>query len=173
MDAMLSSISSLKRAGAVATLLAGLGLVACGPGPKAPPEGAILPFEEVLSIQNAMTGIETPTHTLILDPEAWAAAWAAIFANYAPGQKPSLPPIDFQSRVIVLAAAGFRGATGFSFTIKEVRFREGLLPVLVLEEWPPWCGSLPAPSAPVHVVSIPRASTTAEFTVTTKAPSCT
>jgi hypothetical protein len=126
-------------------------------------------MQEVLSIQNAMTGIETPTRTLITNPETWATAWANIFANYAPSQRPPLPAIDFDARVVVLAAAGLRGAQGFFFTIEEVRRHEGTLQVLVIERWPS-CGTLPALSAPVHAVSVPRVATTAEFILTTQGP---
>jgi hypothetical protein len=131
--------------------------------------GNALPLQEVLSIQNAMTGIETPTRTLIATPETWATTWAKIFASYAPTQRPPLPAIDFTSRVVVLAAAGVRGAQGFFFTIEEVRSLDGTLQVIVLERWPS-CGTLPALSAPVHAVSVPRVATTAEFTLTKQGP---
>lgn len=116
-----------------------------------------------------MTGIENPTRTLITNAETWATTWASIFANYAPAQRPPLPTIDFDSRIIVLAAAGLRGAQGFFFTIDEVRADGGTLEVLVRERWPS-CATLPALSAPVDVVSVPRAATTAGFTVIKEGP---
>ena len=77
--------------------------------------------------------------------------------------------IDFDSNVLVLAAAGLRGAQGFVFTIEEVRERRDILEVRVLERWE-LCGTLPAASAPVHVVSVPRIATTARFSVVSEGP---
>lgn len=149
----------------LATIVCALGS-ACTNDPARPSN--VLPIQEVLSI-STMSGIETPEYTVVLTPEAWASAWAAIFAPYAPAQKPPLPMIDFDSRIIVLAAAGLRGAQGFSFTIDEVRAENGTLQVLVLERWP-FCGSLPALSAPVSVVSVPRVATTATFALIKQGP---
>jgi len=143
---------------------------ACSREPAGPTP--VLPLERVVSIQNAMTGIETPTRTLITDPATWAAAWADIFANYAPAQRPPLPAIDFASKIVVLAAAGLRGAQGFFFTIDAVRLAGSSLQVVVREQWPT-CGTLPALSAPVDVVTVPRVATTATFTVIKdRPPSC-
>jgi len=118
-----------------------------------------------------MTGIQTPTYMLIVDPEAWARTWAAIHAPYAPGQTPPVPDIDFASRILVLAAAGWRGAQGFFFGIEEIRVDHGVLHVFVAERYP-LCATLPALSAPVHVVSVPRVATRADFTLITETATC-
>jgi hypothetical protein len=133
--------------------------------------GAAVAFDEVVSIQNALTGLETPTYALIDDAGAWAATWSAIYSHHAPSQVPPLPAVDFAADVVLLAGAGLRGAQGFSYTIEHVRADAGTLRVYVLEHYP-HCGTLPAMSAPVHAVRVPRGATTAEFTLTVRQPTC-
>lgn len=117
------------------------------------------------------SGMETPAGLLLGDNEEWAAAWAGIFAHYAPSQVPALPAVDFDSEMVVIAAAGWRGAQGFDFAIEAVRIDGDVLRVYVLEHWPS-CASLPAPSAPVHVVRIPRVAATPDFTLVLRHPEC-
>jgi hypothetical protein len=162
-------VNTIVRCSSASLALACALVAACNAEPQLGPAEP-LPFEEVLSTP-AMTGIQTPTYRLIMDPDSWDSTWAAIHSNYAPGQVPSVPVIDFGSKILVLAAAGWRGAQGFFFRIEEVRASQGVLHVTVAERYP-FCGTLPATSAPVHVVSIPRVGTTAEFTLITQRPVC-
>lgn len=150
-------------------VLASALVAACSADPQLGPAQSV-PFEEVFS-RVAPTGIQTPAYKLIMDEGAWESTWAAIHSNYAPGQVPHVPVIDFDSKILVFAALGWRGAQGFFFRIEEVRASRGVLHVTVAERYP-FCGTLPAESAPVHVVSIPRVAMRAEFTLITQSPVC-
>jgi hypothetical protein len=146
--------------------VAGLGPVAVAAVGLA---GEPMAVHEVLATVDS--GMETPAGLLLGDTEAWAAVWEGIFAHYESSQVPALPAIDFDAEMVVIAAAGWRGAQGFDFTIEAVHVDGDVLRVYVLEHWPS-CASLPAPSAPVHVVRIPRVAATPEFTVVLRHPEC-
>jgi hypothetical protein len=126
--------------------------------------GDSVAIQQVLSLQNQMTGLAEPTRILIRDRAAWAQAWAVIHVDHAPSQVPALPEIDFAADVVLLAGPGLVGAQGFYYTIERVRLHEGTLQVYVLQHWPT-CGTLPAISAPVHAVRVPRVAEVASFAV--------
>ena len=64
----------------------------------------------------------------------------------------------------MLAGAGNLPTQLISFTIEDVRLHDGILHVVVHEDWPaPKCGSLPVVTQPVHVVKVPRLAVSAEF----------
>ncbi len=122
-----------------------------------PAAAQTLPFQQILSL--VTSGIETPRFELITNAEQWAVLWDAIYARYAPGQKPPLPAIDFNTTSLVLAATGTRQAQGFGFDIEQVRGHDDVLFVSVVQRIP--CGTLPSPSQQVRVVSVPRVASRA------------
>ncbi len=122
-----------------------------------PAAAQTLPLQQILSLVNS--GIETPRFELITNAEQWAVLWDAIYARRAPGQKPPLPVIDFNATSLVLAATGTRGAQGFGFDIEQVRAHDDVLFVSVVQRIP--CGTLPAQSQQVRVVSVQRVASRA------------
>jgi len=152
----------------VIPLLAVLGLAACIPADKGGPIGPaelstpdILPQRDVYLLQS-YSGVQTKLGRIITDQAGLQAAWNDIFANYAPGQKPFVPYVDFSQEVLLLAAAGPTPTQLLSFRITMVRERPEHLAVLVESEWPP-CGGLSVTTNPVHIVSVPRVATQAVF----------
>lgn len=126
-------------------------------------------FTELVHL-TAMTGMLAPGGRLIADDAAWAAAWDEMHATY--GSVPPRPAVDFQRELVVLAAAGQRPAQGFLFYIADIQPQGGTVHVSVLERWPT-CATLPALSAPVHAVRIPRLGiTAATFTTRRHQLSC-
>jgi hypothetical protein len=152
-------MSGLDRASVALLVVA---LTTCG-SPHSPPVGDVVPFEEVYSLPS-FSGLTSPTAALIVDSASWDAAWASIFSNYGPSQRPPLPAINFDSTVVLYAGTGEVPTQLYSFKITEVRLSDaGTLNVRVESVWPT-CGSLPVITSPVHVVSVRVQSTTARFT---------
>ena len=144
----------------LALMLLIAGLTTCTAPVESRSDGDLVPQQDV-AVVTFLSGIDTQTGTLILDAASWQSAWGSIYANYA--QKPALPAINFDSTVVILAAAGTTPTQLYSFQIKEVRVSGESLHVRVVGVWPT-CGSLPVITAPVHVVRVPRVATEAQFT---------
>ena len=158
-------------------LVAMISLTACMPtdstGPTGSPELSTLdrlPQQEVYSLQS-FSGMDTRRGRIITDSAALQAAWDTVFANYAVGQKPFVPAIDFKHNVVLLASAGQTPTQLLWFRITMVRERPEHLAVLVESAWPP-CGGLPVTTNPVHIVTVPRVATQAVFTFVDNTTPC-
>jgi len=135
-----------------------------GGPPLGPPElvtADILPQRDVYSLQS-FSGMQTKLGRIITDAGGLQRAWEEVFANYAPGQKPMIPYVDFTQEVLLLAAAGPTPTQLIWFRITMVREREQHLAVLVESRWP-GCGGVPLITNPVHIVRVPRVATQATF----------
>jgi len=158
-------------------LVAMISLTACTPpdstGPTGSPELSTLdrlPQQEIYSLQS-FSGMDTRRGRIITDSAALQAAWDTVFANYAVGQKPFVPAIDFKQNVVLLASAGQTPTQLLWFRITMVRERPEHLAVLVESAWPP-CGGLPVTTNPVHIVMVPRVATQAVFTFVDNTTPC-
>lgn len=143
------------------------------PGPLGPPEldtPDMLPLRDVYSLQS-FSGMDSKRGIIITDNAALQTVWDSVFANYAVGQKPFVPFIDFKQDVVLLASAGTTPTQLRWFRITMVRERPEHLAVLVESQWPA-CGGLPVVTNPVHIVSVPRVATQAVFTFVDNAEPC-
>ena len=153
----------------LAIIVALFAVSACMPpdsstGPQGPAELTAtdrLPFQDLYSLQT-FSGIDTKRGRIITDSAALQAVWDSAFANYAVGQKPFVPAIDFKQHVVLVASAGSTPTQLLWFRITMVRERPEHLAVLVESTWPP-CGGLPVTTNPVHIVIVPRVATQAVF----------
>ena len=153
------------------------GLSSCMPPDSAGPVGPAeftptdrLPFQDLYSLQS-YSGLDTKGGRIITDSDGLQAAWDSVFANYAVGQKPFIPAIDFKQNVVLLASAGQTPTQLLWFRITLVRERPEHLAVLVESEWPQ-CGGLPVTTTPVHIVTVPRVATQAVFTFVDNTKPC-
>jgi hypothetical protein len=149
-------------------LLTALSVTTCAPRDPSGPPGYpsidfpdLLPQQDVYSLQS-YSGMGSKRGMIITDSAALQAAWDTVFVNYAVGQKPVLPRIDFGQNVVLLASAGPTPTQLLWFRITKVRERPEHLAVLVESEWPR-CGGLPVTTNPVHIVMVPRVATQAVF----------
>jgi hypothetical protein len=165
-------MTRLPRTLALAALLIATAACAEDPvTPGVPPGSVLLTAQEVFTLKNGWSGIETPTRTVISDDAAWAAAWAQIHAHAT--EVPPLPAIDFDNSVLVMAAMGTRPTGGYEVIIESVRAHNGGLLVSVLERSPgSSCGTYQALTAPIHVVQVPRSGTSGTFSVRQETYSC-
>jgi len=122
-------------------------------------------------IRTSQSGLNERTRTVLRSQEAWEEAWSGAFAPFSP--TPAVPPLDFDSRMVVLAAMGGRSTGGFSIEITSVR-REGEdFHVEVREVRPgPRCFVTQAVTAPVHAVAVPRVGGTVHFVETEVTRDC-
>ena len=160
-----------------AMIVAMFGLTTCMPpdstGPASPGELNVtdrVPFQDLYSLQT-YSGMGTKRGRIITNSAALQAAWDTVFANYAVGQKPFVPAIDFTQNVVLLASAGQTPTQLLWFRITMVRERPEHMAVLVESEWPP-CGGLPVTTNPVHIVTVPRVATQAVFTFVDNTTPC-
>jgi hypothetical protein len=156
-------------------ILVALAAASCGPPPSGPVgTGSIdeqyLPQREIFSVRS-FSGLDARGGRLILDAASWKVAFDSIMASVAPGTKNTLPEIDFNNWVVLIAAAGSTPTQLVSFQIAGVRGHPAFLQVIVELKWP-GCGSLPVETTPLHIVAVPRVATEAQFTFENKTVSC-
>ena len=149
---------------AVCSLLVGCGSEPTQADASTPEPGVPLAVERIASA--ILSPLDTPTYRVILDEASWTAAWSEFVADHWPPAPPA-PVVDFENRVVILAASGTLPTQLLAFRIDEVRLLNGVLRVTVREEWPgPQCGSLPVITRPVEIVSVRRLATQTQFTST-------
>ena len=118
------------------------------------------------------SGFDVRGGLIVLDQAAWELAWrAAVSRNYAPGQQPPAPAVNFETHVVLVAAGGTTTTQLLSFRITDVRTGPAGLAVSV-DVVSPECGSLPVITTPVDIVSVPRLDTRAQFTFVDRTGGC-
>ena len=154
-------------------ILAVVGLTSCMSDPKGPlapdmyfPD--LLPQRDIYTLW--FSGIETQSGNIINNNETFQAVWDVVFANYAAGQKPLLPAVDFTQSVVLLASAGSTPTQLSAFRIAMVRERPYHVEVTVESLVP--CHGGPLVTTPVHMVAIPRVATQAVFEFVDTPESC-
>lgn len=95
------------------------------------------------------------------------AAWSALWRRMTAGQSPApVPPVDFGSEMVLVAAMGQRPSGGYVATIDRVESTPSGLTVHVTHEGPgPRCGTIAAVTAPVDVARIPRSEKPVRWSV--------
>lgn len=158
----------------VAATLAAL-LVACSEeasGPADMPRTALeLGRQEIVSVQNAYSGFDTPARQVITTEAQWAQAWSRMHNGMTP--VPPAPVVDFSRDWVLLAAMGAKPSTGHSVAITEARVHGNILYVRVVERTPgAGCVTGDAITAPVHVVSVPKQAGVSQFIVQRQTVQC-
>ncbi|HET7752308.1 MAG TPA: protease complex subunit PrcB family protein [Anaeromyxobacteraceae bacterium] len=93
----------------------------------------------------------------------WQQTWAELFACQSPA--PPVPPIDFTHEMLVLAAVGARGSSGYSVAIEGAAVRsDGALHVNVVEYRPGrGCAVATVITYPVAVARVSRVDVPVAF----------
>ena len=148
---------------------AALGLAALGAGcadsddpadPWTLPPGARLVstsavVEGTASAPANYSGIETAERGVVRDSAAWATLWRRIVAPA--GAPQPLPAVNFSHDVVVYAALGRQSTGGHSVAIAPVYEAGGAYHAVVTElRRGSGCATLPALTAPVALVRVPR-----------------
>jgi PrcB C-terminal len=95
-------------------------LTACAPGtqPNSPSDALTHDDPGTVILASAYSGYGEAERIVIRDPAAWDHAWATAWANHSP--VPPLPPVDFDTEMVVLAALGSRPSGGYTIEIERV-----------------------------------------------------
>lgn len=102
------------------------------------------------------SGLRTAQRTVISDSTAWRAAWSILWAGVpAP---PSLPVVDFAREVILLAALGERGSSGYQIVVDSANSTADKGVVVHVRTVSPGatCGRYGVITAPVDVARMVR-----------------
>lgn len=108
------------------------------------------------------SGLDEPQRTVVRDEVAWQAAWTAIWRRHSP--EPSLPAVDFEREMLVIAALGSRPTTGHGILVDSA-FADGEGLVIHIRTIAPGarCGTGGALTQPVDVARITRADGAVRF----------
>ncbi|HYI09093.1 MAG TPA: hypothetical protein VEK57_08470 [Thermoanaerobaculia bacterium] len=141
-----------------------------GDSTPAGPDGPVA-FTDVY--QSSFSGIRTRRGEIISRESRWVEVWDELQSHASP--KPAIPAVNFNDRLLILAALGTNGDRCTKAQVQSVRTESGALVIRIAEvHRPSTCAPCPPDtSQAVHVVSVPRAATGATFTfVTATADSC-
>ena len=137
----------------ILAMLAGCGGESSPTGPDGP-----VAFAEVF--RDKVSGLTTRRGEIVSRDARWDALWTEIR-----GSASNKPVVDFDKNILIVAALGETGDSCKHVRITSVERRLGALNVTIAEtRLPPSCVCPPNTVRPVHIVSVPRAATSASFT---------
>ena len=128
------------------------------------PTGTDGPIAATQVYKSKTSGLAGRRGEVISRQSRWAEVWDEITAGMTP--KPALPAVDFENALLIVGAIGEVDSCSDG-RIESVTRVSGSLHVSILEERRPNCTCPAIVVRPVHVVSVPRAATGAEFTFRT------
>jgi hypothetical protein len=117
------------------------------------------------------SGYTDPARLIIRSQTEWASAWVRI--NDGAHPMPPLPEVNFDTDMVVLAAAGTRPSGGFDITITDAALDAGALRVGVVETTPgAGCFVAAVITFPVAVARVARHDGPVEFVDATVGVPC-
>lgn len=148
---------------------------ACARSPVGPTEHPQpLPITRFTSDEVSLTyssGFLVPQQMVVRDAAAWRNAWAAIWQNVS--TPPSLPNVDFDREMVVIAALGQRSTGGFSIFIAGATDERGTVRVKTRSVSPgPGCVTTAALTQPVDAARLPRRDRMVTFEDTAETLQC-
>lgn len=113
----------------------------------------VQPIEAVA--EAARSGIQDRRREVVRSESEWRQLWSELAAGRIPPPEP--PAIDFERRMVIVAAMGRRSTGGYAIRIESVRAAADSLYVTVVEVSPgAGCLTTQALTAPVTAVSLER-----------------
>lgn len=136
-----------------------MGLLGCvAEQTSAPSTGVEVPIVRLRSEPYSFsfyTGIQEPSRLVIRDLETWRSVWNRLYDGSTP--VPALPDIDFSKEILVVAALGERGSSGYIIVFEgAVENDAGGADVIVRSLSPARnCATLTVLTQPVDIAKIP------------------
>lgn len=125
-----------------------------------PPAADSLPF--VILHQDSYSGIDERRRNLVRTEAEWHELWSEIAGHRVPPPEP--PQVDFERRMVIVAAMGSKPTGGYAIDIARVRTEGDRIVVEVVETSPgPGCMTTQAFTAPVVAVTVEKRAGEAEF----------
>jgi hypothetical protein len=108
------------------------------------------------------SGLKEKLRLVIRDRGAWRRVWNEI---YSPSYSlPKLREIDFSREMVVVAALGTRGSSGYGIVVDRASEQDRQLELHVVSRSPGRnCPALAVMTAPVDIVRLPRIEASAVF----------
>jgi hypothetical protein len=158
----------------IATALVVFGIAVAGcqsaSSPSSPRE-ALIDFQPLSPLVHQIySGFREPAQFAVRDLEQWSDVWNRAFAAMA--EIPPRPTVDFSSEMILVAAQGVRGSSGYDVSIDRIRSGDdGLIVDVTVTAPHRRCMVLTVVTSPVMMVRVP-ASSRIRFFEHTRTTSC-
>jgi hypothetical protein len=155
----------------VLALLAALPSGACAQQSPTSPAMAIPMSITRVAVDGAFSGYEQPVTLVVRDREVWQATWARVYRGRTP--VPPLPPIDFVTDMIVVAALGTKPTSGYAVEFTSASLSNGIVTVEAVSASPgPRCATLQVVTSPIDIARLPRRDGEVQFQFTARVTSC-
>jgi hypothetical protein len=134
-----------------------------GCGGDSSPTGTDGPVGFTEVFRDKASGRGTRGAEVISRQDRWGEVWNELMSTRSP--KPPLPPVNFDTSILILAALGETPDSCRDVRIDQVNRSAGVLEVTISDvRSPPSCSCPPVVIQPVHVVAVPRAASGANYT---------
>jgi hypothetical protein len=122
-------------------------------------------------VHEVYTGFGEPARFVVRDSERWAEVWSRTFAGRS--EIPQRPDIDFSTEMVLVAAQGGQGSSGYDISIDRVASRAGATVVDVTATSPDErCVVLAVITSPVTMVRVPVSAGSVRFQEHARIRSC-
>ena len=133
--------------------------VACSSDISTSPPGTAIPIVRLRSDPYSFaffSGMNTPARLVVRDAITWQAVWAQIYRGTSP--VPPAPSIDFSREMVIVAALGTRGSSGFDALIDGATEADAGGAAIAIRSTSPGagCASLTVLTQPVDIAWMPR-----------------
>jgi hypothetical protein len=163
----------MLRAATVLIAVCGIGIAGCQAvtSPDRAPNAPTDPQPVTPVAFEVYTGFREPARLVVRDAEQWADAWSRLFATRS--EPPARPAIDFSTDMVLVAAQGGQGSSGYSISIDRATARGGTLLVDVTSSSADQrCIWLAVITSPVMMVRVPASNSRVEFVEHARVNSC-
>jgi PrcB C-terminal len=149
--------------------------VACSSDISTSPPGTAIPVVRLRSDPYSFafySGMTTSARLVIRDPVTWQATWAEINRGLSPSSPP--PSIDFSREMVVVAALGTRGSSGYDILIDGATEADAGGAAIAIRSTSPGagCGTLTVLTQPVDIARMPRRDGAVTFVERSSVTTC-
>ncbi len=140
-------------------------LVGCaetsGPAPRLDLRARWIPDSTAVLAHAYHSGFTQSSRAIVSDAAAWATAWSQFRGSLEPA--PSLPVVDFDADVVIVAALGPRPTGGYDIRIDSVANHGGTVVYVTTLAPGPTCITTQAFTSPAVLVRLPRPADAVAF----------
>jgi PrcB C-terminal len=132
--------------------------VACSSDISTSPPGTAIPVVRLRSDPYSFaffSGMSTSSRLVVRDAATWQSAWAQVYRGTSP--VPPAPSIDFSREMVIVAALGTRGSSGYDVLIDGATEADAGGAVIAIRSTSPGagCASLTVLTQPVDIARMP------------------
>ena len=163
----------MRRSSVLLVAVLGVGAAGCqaASSPDSTGEALVDPRPVTPIVHEGYTGFDEPARFVVRDAERWAAVWNRTFAGRS--EIPQRPAIDFSREMVLVAAQGAQGSSGYDISIDRVASQAGRIVVDVTATSPDErCIVLTVLTSPVVMVRVPVSSDPVQFVEFSRTRSC-